>query len=207
MSNSNGLTWPTAGYPAPSVRPCVIWLSGLSGAGKTTLAQALRSTLRARGEAVTVLDGDHLRQGLCKDLSYSPADRHENLRRAGEVCSLMTDAGLIVIAAFVSPFQADRDMVRAMLGAKFIEVFCDAPLDVCEARDVKGLYAKARQGLIPEFTGVSAPYEVPLAPELRLDTARQPVADNVARVMALLAQYPLTAPYTSRMAGAALCLN
>jgi len=188
--------------------PCVIWLSGLSGAGKTTVAQALHAALRARGEAATVLDGDHLRQGLCKDLSYSPSDRCENLRRAGEVCALMMDAGLIVIAAFVSPSRADRDMVRAMLGDRFIEVFCDTPLAVCEARDVKGLYAKARRGLIPDFTGVSAPYEAPLAPELRLDTAQQPVADNVARILALLAQRQPVFPYSSsRTAGAALCLN
>ena len=119
----------------------------------------------------------------------------------------MMDAGLTVVAAFVSPSQADRDMVRAMLGDRFIEVFCDTPLAVCEARDVKGLYAKARQGLIPDFTGVSAPYEAPLAPELRLDTAQQPVADNVARILAFLAQRQPAVPYTSRMAGAASCLN
>jgi adenylyl-sulfate kinase len=198
MSSSNDLSFS---------RPCVIWLSGLSGAGKTTVAQALHSALRARGEAASVLDGDQLRQGLCKDLSFSAADRHENLRRAGEICALLMDAGLIVIAAFVSPYRADRDMLRAMLGDRFIEVFCDTPLAVCEARDVKGLYAKARQGLIPNFTGVSAPYEAPLAPELRLDTAQQPVADNVARILALLAQRQHALPYTSGTAGASLCLN
>lgn len=168
-------------------KPCVVWLSGLSGAGKTTLVTRLAQQLQGSVPHTVVLDGDRLRQGLCKDLHYSAADRSENLRRAGEVCKLLVDAGLIVLAAFVSPARADRDMVRAMLDeGEFIEVYCNAPLSICEARDVKGLYAKARDGKIPDFTGVSAPYEAPLAPELVLDTAFQSIDGSLERILQML---------------------
>jgi len=169
----------------------VVWLSGLSGAGKSTVAAALDTVLRDAGLRTAMLDGDQLRRGLCKDLAYTAADRHENLRRAGEVCKLFTDLGLIVIAAFVSPAQADRDMVRALAGGVFFEVYCDAPLAVCEARDVKGLYARARQGGLADFTGISAPYEIPAAPALTLDTASRPVRHNVARIVTLLAAHQI----------------
>lgn len=190
MPDSSHSSAPIAGPPGapiPPQRAGVVWLSGLSGAGKSTVAAALDAVLRDAGLRTAMLDGDQLRRGLCKDLGYSAADRHENLRRAGEVCKLFTDLGLIVIAAFVSPMQADRDMVRDMAGADFFEVHCDAPLAVCEARDVKGLYARARQGALPDFTGISAPYEIPLAPALTLDTAGLPVRLNAARIVALLA--------------------
>ena len=172
-----------------SYKPCVVWLSGLSGAGKTTLVTRLAQQLQGSVPHTVVLDGDRLRQGLCKDLHYSAADRSENLRRAGEVCKLLVDAGIIVLAAFVSPARADRDMVRAMLGqGEFIEVYCNAPLSICEARDVKGLYAKARDGRIPDFTGVSAPYEAPVSPELVLDTAFQSIDGSLERILQMLIQ-------------------
>ena len=170
-------------------KPCVVWLSGLSGAGKTTLVTRLAQQLQGSVPHTVVLDGDRLRQGLCKDLHYNAADRSENLRRAGEVCKLLVESGIIVLAAFVSPARADRDMVRAMLGeGEFIEVYCNAPLSICEARDVKGLYAKARDGQIPDFTGVSAPYEAPLAPELVLDTAFQSIDGSLERILQMLIQ-------------------
>jgi adenylylsulfate kinase len=183
---------------APQQRAGVVWLSGLSGAGKSTVAAALNAVLQGAGLRTAMLDGDQLRRGLCRDLQYGAADRHENLRRAGEVCKLFTDLGLIVIAAFVSPAQADRDMVHALAGADFFEVYCDAPLSVCEARDVKGLYARARSGQLPDFTGVSAPYEVPLRPALALDTAGLPVRHNVARIVALLAAHRIIPEHIAR---------
>ncbi|RFP16166.1 MULTISPECIES: adenylyl-sulfate kinase [unclassified Duganella] len=174
--------------PAPAQRAGVVWLSGLSGAGKTTVSIQLSRMLAEAGLRTVLLDGDQLRQGLCKDLGYSASDRRENLRRAAEVCRLFTETGAIIIAAFVSPLQADRDMVRELAGENFFEVYCNAPLEVCEARDVKGLYALARQGRIPDFTGISAPYEVPRAPDLVLDTARQTVRQCAAQIFKLLHQ-------------------
>lgn len=191
----HGVTGSTGSIPARAPlrstshghKPCVVWLSGLSGAGKTTLVTRLARQLQGSAPHTVVLDGDRLRQGLCKDLHYSAADRSENLRRAGEVCKLLVDAGLIVLAAFVSPARADREMVRAMVGeGEFFEVYCNAPLSICEARDVKGLYAKARGGQIPDFTGVSAPYEAPLAPELVLDTAFQSIDGSLERILQML---------------------
>ncbi len=162
-----------------------IWLTGLSGSGKSAIAFALEEALLARGVAAYVLDGDNVRFGLNRDLGFSPEDRTENIRRIGEVCRLMYDAGLVVIAAFISPYRADREGVRALHPDDgFIEVHLDTPIEVCEARDVKGLYAKARAGEIPEFSGVSAPYEPPESPELRLDTGQ---VDLVACVDAILA--------------------
>ena len=148
-------------------------MTGLSGAGKSTLAMGLESRLYKRGVATFVLDGDNLRHGLCADLGFSMADRTENIRRAGEVAKLFAQAGLVVICALISPLEADRKMVKASCARdeiKFIEVFVDAPLSVCEERDPRGLYRKARTGEIKEFTGVDSPYEKPTAPDLHLQT-------------------------------------
>ena len=150
-----------------------VWFTGLSGSGKSTLAFAVEEALVARGVATYVLDGDNVRFGLNRDLGFSAADRTENVRRIGEVCRLFQDAGLVVLSAFISPYKADRDAVRALHPeGSFVEVFVDTPLDICEARDVKGLYARARTGEIPEFSGISAPYEAPEAPDITVDATR-----------------------------------
>ena len=153
-------------------RPVTVWLTGLSAAGKSTLAFGLERELLARGHLACVLDGDNLRHGLNRDLGFSPADRRENIRRVAEVARLMNDAGLIVVSAFISPYREDRRSARRIIvDDRFVEVFLDAPLAVCEARDPKGLYRRARDGEITDFTGISAPYETPEAPDLRIDTA------------------------------------
>ncbi|MCB9704171.1 MAG: adenylyl-sulfate kinase [Myxococcales bacterium] len=169
---------------AISQRGCAIWLTGLSGAGKSSIARELERRLIGRSLVAYTLDGDNIRHGLCGDLGFSPADRRENIRRVGEVVRLMVDAGVITIIALISPYRADRDAVRARLpeGA-FLEVFVDAPLAVCEGRDPKGLYARARAGLIPDFTGISAPYEPPSAPELILPTAEETTERCVQRLL------------------------
>jgi len=152
-------------------QPCIIWLTGLSGSGKSTIANALEGELFRTGHHSYLLDGDNVRHGLNKDLGFSDADRVENIRRIGEVSKLFVDAGLIVITAFISPFRADRDMVRKLVApGEFLEVFVRAPLNICEQRDPKGLYKKARAGAIKQFTGIDSPYEEPAAPELVLDT-------------------------------------
>lgn len=152
--------------------PVTIWLTGLSGAGKSTLANALEAALIAQGQHTFVLDGDNLRSGLCRDLGFSDKDRQENIRRASEVAKLLLDAGLIVIAAFISPFAADRQTARETIGSEhFIEVYVDATLDVCERRDTKGLYQAARRGAIRDFTGIHSPYEPPEHPDIRIDTS------------------------------------
>ena len=153
----------------------ILWLTGLSGSGKSTLAIALEEELFRRGHQVYVLDGDNVRHGLCADLGFSPADRKENIRRIGELAQILADAGLIVVTAFISPYRSDRDDVRARAGALFHEVHVSAPIEVCERRDPKGLYRKARAGEIKDFTGVSAPYEPPLTPELTVDTSHLPL--------------------------------
>lgn len=159
-------------------RPHVIWFTGLSGAGKSTLANLLDQRLHAQGIRSFVLDGDLLRTGLNRGLGYSDADRSENIRRAAEVARLMADAGLVVLVAFISPFRRDRDVARALFAAgEFSEVFLDTPLAVAEQRDPKGLYARARRGEIPQFTGIDSPYEAPESPELRIDTATSTVED------------------------------
>ena len=150
-----------------------VWFTGLSGSGKSTLAFAVEEALVARGVAAYVLDGDNVRFGLNRDLGFSAEDRTENVRRIGEVCRLFQDAGLVVLSAFISPYRADRDAVRALHPeGSFVEVFVDTPLEICEARDVKGLYARARTGEIPEFSGISAPYEAPEAPDITVDATR-----------------------------------
>jgi bifunctional enzyme CysN/CysC len=145
----------------------VIWFTGLSGSGKSTIANALEVELHQQGMRTYILDGDNVRQGLNKDLGFSDADRVENIRRIAEVSKLMLDAGLIVLTAFISPFQREREMAKALIGEeRFVEVYVDTSLAVCEQRDVKGLYKKARSGLIPNMTGLSSPYEVPQSPTL-----------------------------------------
>ena len=168
-------------------RGATIWLTGLSGSGKSTIAVAAERALVDRGHAAYVLDGDNIRHGLNKNLGFSPEDRTENIRRIGEVAKLMTDAGLFVFTSFISPYRSDRDAVRALMrDGDFIEVYVSAPLDTCEGRDVKGLYKKARAGQIPEFTGISAPYEAPERPELVVHTDRQTVEESVAQVVGYL---------------------
>lgn len=150
-------------------RAAVIWLTGLSGAGKSTIANALDRALNACGHHTALLDGDNLRHGLNRDLGFADADRVENVRRVAEVARLMVDAGLIVLVASISPFRTERDLARSLVApGEFVEVHVDAPLAVAEARDVKGLYRKARAGELRNFTGIDSPYEVPLAPELRV---------------------------------------
>lgn len=176
-------------------RGVVVWFTGLSGAGKTTLAQAVQESLFRSGCQTYVLDGDNLRQGLCSDLGFSAQDRSENIRRAGETAGLLADAGIIVLAAFISPFNADRERVRARLPAGgFIEVHCDCPLAVCEQRDVKGLYRRARAGEVAQFTAISSPYEAPLNPELALDTSRLGIPECVERVLARLRERAVIDP-------------
>ena len=149
----------------------ILWLTGLSGAGKSTLAHRVEQLLFERGCRTYVLDGDNVRHGLCRDLGFSAEDRQENIRRIGEMGKLMADTGVIVITAFISPFRRDRDCVRDLVApGDFIEVYCDTPLAICEQRDVKGLYKKARHGEISEFTGISSPYEIPLNPEIIVPT-------------------------------------
>lgn len=167
--------------------PATVWFTGLSGSGKSTLAFAVEQALTERGAAAYVLDGDDVRHGLNRDLGFAPADRTENIRRIGEVCRLMHDAGLIVLTAFISPYRADRDAVRDLHpDGGFLEVHVDTPLEVCEARDVKGLYARARTGDIPDFSGISAPYEPPTRPDLTVDTTDQPLDACVTHVLDLL---------------------
>lgn len=161
-------------------KPCLLWFTGLSGSGKSTIANALDVALHERGYHTFLLDGDNVRYGLCKDLGFSDQDREENIRRVGEVCKLFADAGLIVMSAFISPFTSDRRMVRKLFPAgEFIEVFMDTPLETCESRDPKGLYQKARSGEIKHFTGIDSPYEVPAHPEVRLDTSTMSVDECV----------------------------
>jgi len=163
----------------------VVWFTGLSGSGKSTLAGLLERALFEQGKQVCVLDGDNLRRGLCSDLTFSPEDRKENIRRAGEVAKLFAEAGFICIAAFISPYGSERDLARGIAPeGKFLEIYLNAPLEVCEQRDPKGLYAKARSGEIKNFTGISAPYEPPRKPELELRTDLLSIEDCVARVMA-----------------------
>ena len=168
-------------------KPATLWFTGLSGAGKSTVALATEAALVERGINAFILDGDNVRHGLNNNLGFSPADRTENIRRIGEVCKLFCDAGSIVFSAFISPYREDRDLVREKHPAgSFIEVHVHAPLEVCESRDVKGLYKKARAGEIPEFTGISAPYEAPENAELIVDTAENDLDACVEIVISYL---------------------
>jgi adenylylsulfate kinase len=197
VTKATNITW-HAGHVLPEqrqrltrVRPAILWLTGLSGCGKSTLAMALEQTLIADGRMAFVLDGDNVRHGLNGDLGFSAEDRVENIRRIGEVAKLFVSAGVMTITSFISPFRADRDAVRAMMGpGEFIEVFVDAPLAVCEARDPKGLYKKARvaasvgKGL--EFTGIDSPYEPPVRPEVHVHTDQAAVEACVAAILEYL---------------------
>ena len=170
----------------------VLWFTGLSGAGKSTLAHAVEAELFRCGHQVMVLDGDNVRHGLCSDLGFTEEDRHENLRRIGEISKLFVEAGVIVLAAFVSPYRSDRDRVRSMLPhGDFLEVYCKCGLETCEARDPKGLYARARRGEVKNFTGISAPYEEPLRPELIVETDKESLTEEVARAMEVLRRMDL----------------
>lgn len=152
-------------------KPCILWFTGYSGAGKSTIANKVEKKLFELSHHTHLLDGDNVRQGLCRDLGFSESDRVENIRRVAEVARLMLEAGLIVLTAFISPFRAERRMARGLVGdGEFIEVFVDTPLAVAESRDIKGLYDKARKGQLRDFTGIDSPYEVPENPEIRIDT-------------------------------------
>jgi adenylylsulfate kinase len=167
----------------------ILWFTGLSGAGKSTLAHAVEARLFEMGCSTFVIDGDNVRHGLCGDLGFSAADRTENIRRVGEIAKLFTEAGIISLTAFISPFRADRDRVRQMVKAgEFLEIYCKADLSVCEDRDVKGLYKKARAGEISEFTGISSPYEAPEAAEIEVETGSKSLEECVDFVISILKQ-------------------
>jgi len=157
----------------------VVWFTGLSASGKSTLATLLEQRLFELGRQVYVLDGDNVRHGLCSDLGFSAHDRQENIRRIGELAALFAESGLIVISAFISPYRSDRRLARRACGNNFHEIYLQASLDVCEERDPKGLYAKARNGEIPDFTGISAPYETPEAPDMTVDTGALSVDESM----------------------------
>jgi adenylylsulfate kinase len=168
-------------------RSVLLWFTGLSGAGKSTLAHAVEEQLHLAGCRTYVLDGDNVRQGLCKDLNFSEQDRRENIRRVAELGKLMLEAGVITLTAFISPFKIERQQARQLFAdGDFIEIYCQCDLTVCEQRDVKGLYQKARRGEIKEFTGISSPYEPPEQPELIVDTGRHSLDDCVEQVLTLL---------------------
>ena len=168
----------------------VIWFTGLSGSGKSTLAHAVEEALHQQGCRTFVLDGDNVRHGLCGDLGFSAKDRQENIRRIGEMAKLFMEAGIIVLTAFISPYSADRNRVRGMVGQNgFIEIYCEASVEICETRDVKGLYKKARSGEIADFTGISSPYEAPDMPELSLNTGILSLEDCVQLVLQEISNY------------------
>ena len=177
-------------------RSVIIWFTGLSGSGKSTLAHAVEEELHQDGCRTFVFDGDNVRHGLCANLSFSAEDRHENIRRIGEMAKLFIEAGVIALTAFISPFKADRERVRALVPENdFIEIYCNSPLAVCEERDVKGLYKKARRGEIKNYTGISSPYEEPEHPDLVLDTANETVETNVEKVLELLEERHIISRY------------
>lgn len=165
----------------------ILWFTGLSGSGKSTLAHAVEDYLHRNGCSTFVLDGDNVRHGLCSDLGFDDDDRVENIRRIGELAKLMTEAGVITLTAFISPFKADRSAARKLVPhGDFLEIYCQCPLTTCEQRDVKGLYKKARAGKIPHFTGIDSPYEEPEKPELIVNTHELPLSDSVRTVVNLL---------------------
>jgi adenylylsulfate kinase len=178
-------------------KAAIVWFTGLSGAGKSTIAHALEEHLHLHGCSTYVLDGDNVRHGLCGDLGFSVDDRHENIRRVGEVANLFVDSGIIVLTAFISPLSADREQVRRIAGPDFVEVYCRCPLEVCESRDVKGIYRKARAGEIEDFTGISSPYEEPDNPEVVVDTVTMSIDESVAAVLAYLNSHVFTSPIYS----------
>jgi adenylyl-sulfate kinase len=171
-------------------RALTLWLTGLSGAGKSTLAFAMESELYKQGKASVVLDGDDIRHGLNRDLGFSIKDRSENIRRIAEVAKLMNDAGLIVISSFISPSRDDREMARAIIGKeRFFEIYLNTPLNICEQRDAKGLYRRARSGELKEFTGISASYEIPIEPALTIDSSQNEINESVAMVLSAMTEF------------------
>jgi bifunctional enzyme CysN/CysC len=179
----------------PTASPFVVWFTGISGAGKSTIASGVELRLRAMGLPIHNLDGDSLRTGLNSDLGFSDADRTENIRRIGEVARLFNIAGVSVLVAAISPFRAGRDHVRSLIeSGRFVEVHVDTPLDVAEARDIKGLYKKARSGQLANFTGIDSPYEAPLNPEVRIDSTRSTSEDEADEVVRTLKQMGLLGP-------------
>ena len=180
-------------------RGAILWFTGLSGAGKSTLAHAVEEELHQMGCHTFVLDGDNVRHGLCGDLGFSNEDRIENIRRVGELAKLFMEAGVIVLTAFISPFRSDRERVRGMVEhGDFMEIYCDSSIEVCETRDVKGLYKKARAGQITEFTGITSPYEQPENPELTVNTGAAELADCVAQVLNEMEQRGIIAAASRR---------
>ena len=166
----------------------VVWFTGLSGSGKSTVAREVELALVENGINAYVLDGDNIRHGLNRNLGFSPADRTENIRRIGEVAKLFCEGNVVTLTAFISPYRADRDLARSLVPkGQFFEILCDTPIEICEQRDTKGLYKKARAGEIPEFTGISAPYEAPAQAELMLKTGTEKLEDSTRRVLELLA--------------------
>ena len=171
-------------------KPCILWFTGLSGSGKSTIANAVELELFKRGRKTYLLDGDNVRHGLNKDLGFSEQDRIENIRRIGEVAKLFVDSGLIVLSAFISPFKSDRQIARSLVKYdEFIEVFIDTPLEVCEQRDPKGLYKKARDGAIKNFTGISSPYEAPVEPQIHIKTDEHSIEECVDIVINYLIKF------------------
>ena len=192
-TNSSNIVWHKTSVGRESLerkrnhKSIILWFTGLSGSGKSTLANAVNAALFKKGLSSYVLDGDNIRHGLCKDLGFSDLDREENIRRIGEVSKLFLDAGIIVLTAFVSPFRSDRDKARSLVKQNdFLEIYCSANLDVCEKRDTKGLYAKARAGQIQDFTGISSPYEEPQNPDLKVDTGLRNLDECVGDVISKL---------------------
>lgn len=193
MKNSQNITWHHSSvskkerHDRNGHKSCVLWFTGLSGSGKSTLANSVDYALFQDGYRSYVLDGDNIRHGLNSDLSFRPADRKENIRRIGEVAKLFVDSGQIVSTAFISPFLEDRAMVREMFEAdEFIEIYVNCPIQVCESRDPKGLYKKARNGEIPDFTGISSPYEPPSSPEINIETDKMTIEQSVKKIIAFL---------------------
>lgn len=176
-------------------RSVIVWFTGLSGSGKSTLAHAVEEQLHQQSCRTFVLDGDNIRHGLCADLGFSSVDRTENIRRIGETAKLMAEAGVITLTAFISPFRQDRRLVRGLFPhGDFLEIYCNASLDVCEQRDVKGLYKRARAGDVKEFTGITSPYEAPQKPELEINTGEQSLDSCVNAIMGLLQQRGIIQP-------------
>lgn len=169
-------------------KPCVLWFTGYSGAGKSTIANKVETRLYELAHHTHLLDGDNVRQGLCRDLGFTESDRVENIRRVAEVARLMLDAGLIVLTAFISPFRTERRMARSLVGeGEFIEIFVDTPLAIAESRDIKGLYDKARKGQIRDFTGIDSPYEIPETPEILIDTTAMSADQSAQAILDYLA--------------------
>ena len=192
LENKNNIKWHASSINRQNLetlrghKGMVLWFTGLSGSGKSTLANALNEALHAKKISTYLLDGDNIRHGLCRDLGFSDKDREENIRRIGEVANLFMNAGIVTITAFVSPFRSDREKVRKIIGQDFIEIFCAASLNICETRDTKGLYKKARLGEIKDFTGISSPYEIPQDPEIIVETGSLDLNDSVEQIMKYL---------------------